>query len=305
MAGTWRLKNGEQWEAVASDPQERYLHAISQLKELAQSGDQAEIKMALRQVKEEFPDRAGLDLDRFIYGEKYYWRDRYGKAVSEFERMFKNYAGSEFAAPALRREFDIAQAYLQGRKKTVLGLFPISGYETGIEIMEKISDRAGLDEPNGVGLKAAIAVAEHFEAQERYLEAYLKWSEIASYWQTGPIAKRALYRMAEDNLAAYDRPAPPQRPNYDASKLAAAKTYYQRFQTLYPEEARAEQVAEKIRHIDEEMAYKQLRIGQFYRRTGKQQAANLYFDMVVRNWPQTEAAAAAKQALEEGQAGGK
>jgi outer membrane protein assembly factor BamD (BamD/ComL family) len=304
-AETWRLKDGARWESVATDPQERYLHAISALKELARAGDESEVKEALQQIKAEFPDRVGPDLDLFIHGELQYWRNRYGRALVKFEKMLKNYAASEFSAPALQREFDMAQDYLQGRKKTVLGIFKISGYAEGVEIMEKISDRAGLDEPNGVGLRAALAVAEHFEAQEKYLEAYLKWSEIASYWETGPVGKTALYRMAENNLAAYDRHPPQKRPHFDGSKLTTAKTYYQKFLALYPEDAREGEVPQKIQHIDEELAYKQLAIGQFYRGTGKHQAANLYFDMVVRNWPQTEAAAAARQALEESQAGGK
>ena len=44
-------------------------------------------------------------------------------------------------------------------------------------------------------------------------------------------------------------------------------------------------------------------IGQYYQRIGKTTAANLYFDMVVRDWPETEAAALAKQALEESTSG--
>ena len=51
------------------------------------------------------------------------------------------------------------------------------------------------------------------------------------------------------------------------------------------------------------MAYKQFTIGQYYQRIGKTTAANLYFDMVVRDWPETEAAALAKQALEESTSG--
>jgi len=303
-AGTWRLKNTDQWESAA-DPQERYLHAMADLKDLVKSGNAGDVKEALRQIRAEFPDRTGPDLDLFINGELQYWRNRYGSALAKFEKMLKSYPGSQYAAPALQREFDMAQAYLQGRKKTILGIFKISGAEEGVSIMEKVSDRAGLDEPNGIGLRAAISVAEHYEAKEKYVEAYLKWSEIASYWETGPIGKRALYRMAEDNLIAYDKPAEPKRPYYDASKLSTAKTYYAKFLALYPQDAKDNEVPEKMRHIDEEMAYKQYTVGQFYRRTGKQQAANLYFDMVVRTWPQTEAGALAREALEGNQDGGK
>jgi outer membrane protein assembly factor BamD (BamD/ComL family) len=298
-AETYRLKNGQKWESVPSGPQEQYLRAIAEIKKLAREREAGELKAAIRQIKAEFPDRVGPDLDLYAYGELAYWQNNYNKALTKFEQLLKDYPGSEFAAPALAREFEMAQDYLAGRKKTVLLIFRISGYAEGIEIMEKVSDRAGLDEPNGIGLKAAIAVAEHYEAKEQYLSAYLKWAEIASYWETGPVGKRAIYRMAEDNLAAYDRHPPEKRPNYDASKLATARTYYEKFLALYPREAQENEVPQKIQHIDEQMACKQLRIGQFYRRTGKRQAANLYFNMVVQNWPKTEAAGLAREALEE------
>jgi len=204
---------------------------------------------------------------------------------------------------AQEREYEIAQAYLAGRKKTILGFIKISGYAEGVELMEKISDRAGLDEPNGVGVNAAIAVAEHYERTEQYLEAYLKWSEIASYWDTGPVGKRAVYRMAEDNLAAYNQHPEGRRDKFDASKLTTAKTYYEKFLALYRQEALADDVPEKIKQIDEMMAYKQFRIGQYYRRIGEHRAANLYFDMVIQDWPKTEAAEMAKQALAQGQGG--
>lgn len=304
-AETWRLKGGEKLETLTDDPQEQYQQAIAELKKLVQEGDVSEVKDAIRQIKAEFPDRVGPDLELFAVGEARYWQDRYGKALVKYEKLLKDYPGSEYAGLALQREFDMAQEYLQGRRKVILGFIKISGFAEGVEIMEKISDRAGLDEPNGVGLRAAIAVAEQYEAREKYLEAYLKWSEIASYWETGPIGKRALYRMAEDNLAAYNKPPLQERPNYDASKLTTAKTYYEKFLLLYPEESKLNEVPQKIQQIDEQMAFKQYTVGRYYQRTGEPKAANLYFDMVVHNWPKTEAAKLAQEALDEVQADGK
>lgn len=304
-AKTWRLKGGEKLEVVSDEPQDEYQRAITDLKSLVKEGDTGQVKAILEQLKAEFPDRIGPDLELFALGEVRYWQDRYGKALVKYEKLLKDYPGSEYAGLALQREFDMAQEYLEGRKKIVLGILKLSGYDEGVEIMEKISDRAGLDEPNGVGLRAALAVAEHYEAREKFIEAYLKWSEIASYWESGPIGKRALYRMAENNLAAYNRHPPEKRSNFDASKLATAKTYYQKYLLLYPEEAKQNEVPQKIEQIDEQMALKQYAIGQYYRRTGEPRAAHLYFDMVVQNWPKTEAAALAQEALDEDQTGGK
>ena len=296
---TWRLKDGEKWESVAASPQQQYALKVAELKDLVRTGDSDAVEEALAQLKEEFPQYIGPDLDLFVEGEVQYWKDRYTKAMKQYEKLLKDYPGSEFAPAVLERQYAMAQAYLGGRKKTVLGIIRIRGYAEGIEMMERISDRAGLDEPNSVGLKAAVAVGDHYEKRERYIEAYLKWSEIASYWETGPVGKRALLRMAEDNLLAYNQPPLKRQPLLDASKLVTAKTYFEKYAALYPSETRRHNIPKKIKQIDEQMAYKQFTIGQYYVRAGKVEAANLYFDMVLQNWPETEAAGMAKRALEE------
>ena len=52
------------------------------------------------------------------------------------------------------------------------------------------------------------------------------------------------------------------------------------------------------------MAYKQFTIGQYYQKTGNKRSANLYFDMVINDWPGTKAAQMAKDILT-GDSGGK
>lgn len=300
---TWQLKDGENWESIATDPQRQYALKVAELKDLVRTGESEAVEDILAEIKEQFPQYIGPDIDLFIEGEVKYWEDRYAKAMKQYEKLLKDYPGSEFAPAVLEREFGMAQAYLGGRKKKVLGFLKISGHAEGVEMMERISDRAGLDEPNSIGLRAAVAVAEHYETKEQYIEAYLKWSEIASYWETGPVGKRALLRMAEDNLLAYNQPSPRRRPLLDASKLVTAKTYYEKYAALYPSETRRHDISEKIKQIDEQMAYKQFTIGQYYLRVGKTQAANLYFDMVVQDWPQTKAAGMAREALAENTGG--
>ncbi len=298
-AQTWKLQGGDHWRFVGSDPQERYVQALSDLQELTQAAEADEVKDAVARIQEDFPQRAGPDLELFALGELEFWRDRYAKAMAKFEKLLKEYPRSEFADLAMERQFEIGNAYLAGRKKTVLGLFRIRGYTEGVEIMERLSDRTGLDDPNSIGLKAAVAVAEHYEAREKYIEAYLKWSEIASYWEMGPIGKQALYRMAEDNFLAYNQPPEKRRPLFDASKLTTARAYYERFALRYPEDAKERHVAARIERIDEQMAYKQYTIGQYYERTDEIEAAAFYYDMIMENWPQTEASRMAKDARQE------
>lgn len=298
-AETLKLHEGKDWQPVSSDPQQRFEKALSDLEDLVKSGDKGDVKDFLAQLKDDFPQRAGPDLELYAMGELQYWKDRYAKAMAKYEKLLKDYPSSEFAKPTMDREYEIAEAYLGGRKKTVLGIFRVRGYSEGVEIMERLSDRAGLDDPDSIGLKAAIAVAEHYEAREKYLDAYLKWSEIASYWEMGPIGKRAILRMAEDNFAAYNKPPEKRRPLLDSSKLATAKTYYERFALRYPQDAKKHDIPAKLERIDEEMAYKEYTIGRFYQHTDKTEAADFYYAMVIDKWPDTEAAGMAKAARQE------
>ena len=66
---------------------------------------------------------------------------------------------------------------------------------------------------------------------------------------------------------------------------------------LYPKDAGEIGVDDILGEIEEQLAYKQLSIGRYYRRTGNIQSANLYFDMVLSDWPGSKAAQQAKELL--------
>jgi outer membrane protein assembly factor BamD (BamD/ComL family) len=296
---TWRLAKDQQWQSVTANPQQEYLHAMAELNDLIRSGEAKDAREALKAIKEQYPQRVGPDLDQFVDAELDYWNDNYEKAVPEYDKLLKNFPGSEYAGTANAREYDMAKAYLNGRKKIVLWFIPMDGHAEGVKIMEKITDRTGLQDPNGVGLKAAIDVAEYHESVREYLDAYTKWAEIAAYWEKGPVAKRAIYRMAEDNFLAYDEHPPARRAFFDATPLITARKYYEKYAKLWPGEVDSLDIPDKLKQIDEKMAFKQYTIGQYYRRAGKKDAAGYYFDMTVKNWPKTEGADKAREALGE------
>ena len=65
---TWRLKNGKKWESVTAHPPQRYALKVAELKDLLRTGESEAIEEALAQLKEEFPQYTGPDLDLFIEG---------------------------------------------------------------------------------------------------------------------------------------------------------------------------------------------------------------------------------------------
>lgn len=294
--GTWRLEKGGDFKPVSADNQDKFLIAVADAKKFVDTGQASAARWAYDELKKDFPDIAGPDFDLFVKAEIFYCKGKFTKAVKSYNKLLTEYAGSKLAEAALDREFAIATAYLGGRKKTLLGFIKIKGYAEGVRIMEKITDRVGLD--TQLGIKASVAVAESYEEREKFNEAYLKWWEISLEWQMGPVGRDALLGMARCKHAVYNKPPEHKRHYYDASCLRSAKSYYGRFKLLYPKEAEEIGVDEILDQIDEQLAYKQLSIGRYYQRTGNRQAANLYYDMIVNDWPESKAAQKAKELLE-------
>ncbi|MHC4362398.1 MAG: outer membrane protein assembly factor BamD, partial [Planctomycetota bacterium] len=178
-----------------------------------------------------------------------------------------------------------------------------------------------------IGLDASVAIAQNYEQREKFDLAYFKWLEVFDTYDSyhknyeqrekfdlayfkwlevfdtyDSYHKEALLRMARCKHLAYNGV------EYDVSDLTGrafserspydgAKGCYEAFKSRYPQEAQRLQVDEAIREINEELALKDFTTGRYYQKTGNRQAANLYYQMVIRDWPGTKAAGMATQRL--------
>ena len=299
-AETWHLGKDQQWKSVSADPlrrdidiaaseQSKYLLAVSQTKQLADTGQTQALREAFTRLKKDFPQVAGPDFDAFSEAEILRSRGKLVDAGHSYDKFLTDYPTSELYETVLDRQYSVATAFLAGEKKTILKIFKVRGYDDGVKMMEKISDRSG-DAP--IGVDALVSVAQSYEKRQKFEEAYLEWSQISSKWPTGQIGRDALLAMARCKHAAY------KGPKYDASNLISAKTYYENFKLRYPEDAQKLDIDAKLKLIDEQMAYKQFFIGQYYQQTGSWQPASMYYQTVVDGWPESTATKMAKQQID-------
>jgi hypothetical protein len=286
---TWQLEQGREWKPAQAKDEDKYLLAVARTEKLVSTGKAKALREEWNKLKKLFPEIAEQDLDIFIKAELLFCGGKFAKAAQTYNKFLdKDYYESRLFDAALERQFHIAKAFLDGRKIRVLGIFKIKGYDEGVKIMEGITDRAG---DRAIALQAALAVAKSYEERKMLNEAYLKWSEISWQWKTGEIAKQALLSMAQNKHAVY------RGPKYDASCLISAKSYYEDFRLRYPQDAKEIDVDKILQQIDEQLSYKQLSIGQYYQKIGNTLSANLYYNMVIQNWPKGSAAELAKKCL--------
>lgn len=298
-ADTWRLDAGQEWKEVSAERRDSFLLALANADRFVNTGQVKQAQASFDSIKKDFPEIAGPDTEIFIEAEIHYCKGKLAKTVRSHDKLLTEHPRSSFRDAALRRQFAIATSFLAGKTKTVLGLIKLKRYAEGIAIMEKITDRTGFD--TVLGIDAATAVAKNYEERSKFNEAYLKWWEISLHWQKGPVGRDALLGMARSKLAVYNSHPEPRRELYDASSLETAKSCYERFGLLYPDDAAELGTYNLIRDIDEKLANKQLAVGRYYQKVGNTQAANLYYDMIVRDWKDSRAAEAAREMLAENQ----
>ena len=87
---------------------------------------------------QEFALAAALD----IAGEAQMARGRYMAARERYEEQLTLHPAGRFSERALERLFQIAEAFLAGRKQWVLGFVPFPARDEGVEILQYIAERA-------------------------------------------------------------------------------------------------------------------------------------------------------------------
>ncbi|MHC4758004.1 MAG: outer membrane protein assembly factor BamD [Planctomycetota bacterium] len=288
-AETWHLDRTDDWKQVQPETNDKYLVAVADIKSLIDNGKTKQVKKAWEQLKNDFPEIQGPDLEALIKAELLYTKRKFTKAVREYDNFLDNYPDSGLYQVALDRQFSIAQAFLAGQKRTVLKIFRIKGFAEGEKVMDKISDRAGIAP---LGERANLEVAESLEGRGKYEDAYQRWSVINSKWPTGQTGKNSLLAMARCKYLAYNGP------KYDISDLISARSYFQNFQSRYPEDAQELDIEAKILNIDELLAEKQFKIAQFYTKTAKE-SAGLYYQTIAEQWPNTTAGKISQKVLQD------
>lgn len=288
-AKTFYLNADKGWQDVADDPQAEYLLSVSKIKQQLLTGTQSDVVSALETLKSNFPDLAGAEIDSYLEAEKLYADANWYKAATAYRQFIDAWPDSVLQPAAMERIYSIGTAFLQGQKRSFVKLLKVPAFDTGMDLMHDISDRAG---NSPMALRALTTLAENQEQKEQFKDAYYTWQEISDRWPTGQTGKNALLRKAQALHASYDG-AP-----YDVSVVESARSYYEDYMN-HPlvDDAERQKIQETIALITEQVAYKNYETGFYYERTGKPDAANQYYQKVLTNWPNSKAAKMAQARL--------
>ncbi len=239
---------------------------------------------------EAHPDATDRDRAVFLLADVYYQsgsRDRF-KSFYFLDELMDKYPESRFFGLALQKQYQIADAYLNGYKNRFLGLRILTAEDEAIEMLYRIQERAP---GSALAERSLLRTADYYFRSSQF---ELAADAYASYLRSYPRSAEVPYvklRAAFSSLAQF------RGSRYDATPLIDARSQFLELIDKYPALAAEENVQERIQRIDDTLAHKLYYTADFYRRTSHPGAAVYVYRSLIETYPNSRDAQAAQLAL--------
>jgi outer membrane protein assembly factor BamD (BamD/ComL family) len=283
----WELRNGA-WvplvEPGAGTPEGQVAQMIKDLRE-GNTGtviDDAKDWIKKNQTHPLMPQVLLLQGDaEVLRGNKY-------AALYPYEDLLNNYPTSDLFLPTLEREYNLADAFLNGYKRKFLGLRILPVTDDAIELLDRIQDR---QRGSAIAERAGLRVADYYFNQGKFQDAIDGYSDFLKRYPYSQYVRKAEIRRAEASLGNFRGVLFDFTPLYDARERLAT------IAVAYPQSAEVLQVKAVDDRIYQLEGEKDLEIARYYYRAGKKYASAYYYRRVIANWPDTTYAETAHKEL--------
>lgn len=209
--------------------------------------------------------------------------DAYGQYISKYPR------GEGFDA-AVDSQFRIARMFLEGQKKKLLGVVPVTvSPSRAQEMFEQIVKNAPFGKTAPL---AQFNVGRALEKQGKTPEAVTAYQTVLIKYPNDPVAADAQYQIGYIYLQQ-------SRNGIDRTSAAKAREAFGDFLAKYPSSEKAPQARDNLKTLSGRESKGSLDIAKFYDRQKNYKAAYIYYSEIVKQNPGSPDADAAKKRMEE------
>ena len=180
------------------------------------------------------------------------------QAFYNFDELLDLYPESRFFYPALQRQYDIADAFLNGYKRKTLFFFAFGAEDEGVEMLYRIQQRSP---GSPLAEKALLRTADYYYREAEFDLASDAYAVFARAYPRSPEVPRVRLRQAFANYAQF------RGLKFDVTPIIDAREQLLAIQQQYPALAAEENLQPVIERIDATFARKIFVTGDFYERT--------------------------------------
>jgi outer membrane assembly lipoprotein YfiO len=294
---TWEMSSPGQWQQVNTQPPQTTgpttapaasvptLDRVEDLLHQKKNRDAAKLAIQWVNANQLHPQR---DHGLFLIAEAFY---QYGNRIRAFyylDELMDEYPESSYYSPALEKQYQIADRFLNGYKRRFMRIPMFHAYDEAVEMLFRIQHRSP---GSPLAERALLRTANYYYHDGQYDFAADTYAAYLRSYPRSPITPRVRLRQAYSMYAQF------RGPKFDATPAIDAREQLRELMAQYTELAKAENLPQLVEQIDRTLVQKLLVTADFYRRTRAPLGAAYTYRYVVKAYPQSEEARQAEVAL--------
>ncbi len=236
-----------------------------------------------------YPDRSEYEEVCLLAGQAEIARGRYWQAFEWFEKQLTHYPAGKLSDQAMEHEFEIADAFLAGKKRIVLGFLRLGAEGEALEILSRIAEHSP---GTRIAERALLRIAERHYQKQRWAEAVDSYDLFIELFPKSAKTPMAMFQAAQAQYELF------QGAQFDDTPLLEAEQRFKILAESYPTAARNANVPMILQNIVDSRAEKLYRTALFYERTARKSPAVYYYRQVTARYPKTTWASDAEVAIE-------
>ena len=296
---TWEMSSPGQWQQVGNGSSAHSatttattapasVPTLDHVEELLRQRKNREAeKLAIKWVNAN-RDHPQRDRGLFLIAQGFY---QYGNRIRAFyylDELMDEYPESTYYAPALEKQYQIADRFLNGYKRRFVGIPMFHAYEEAVEMLFRIQHRSP---GSPLAERALLRTANYYYHDGQYDFAADTYAAYLRSYPRSPITPRVRLREAYSMYAQF------RGPKFDATPAIDAREQLKELIAQYSELAKEENLPALVEQIDRTLVQKLLVTADFYRRTNEPLGAAYTYRYVVKAYPQSEEARQAEVAM--------
>ena len=258
--------------------------------------EQGDYKKALRETNkfdQYYLDSEWADDNQFLRGEINLRQGDYLEAANQFQQVITNYPDTDLYDAVIEKQYEIGDRFYelgQKRMEKKWTLFRARPLKKAIDVYSMVIDNQPFQE---AAAEAQYKVGLCHFTRDEYVESAYEYQRVIEDYASSDWVDDASYGLA---MCYYEASLPP---DYDQTRSRLAIEAMDEFKARFPEDERVENLAEKRQDMRDKMARQRLMTARFYEKRRRFDAARIYYEAVVEQFPDTAAATDAKLWLDE------
>jgi outer membrane protein assembly factor BamD len=265
-------------------------------REKYQAGHLSAASRKLKKLIKDYPTSRAAGEALHLRGLIYMAKERWKKGFDQLQRAIEEHPEYEHFDQIISSQFDCATALMEGARGRILWVFPgFKQYDTAAKQFEQIVGNAPYSDYAPLALMNIALVSETREEPEEAIDAL---DRLINYYPQSMLAPDAYYNLAQTYSSLV------QGEEYDQGSTRQAISYYEDFLILFPTSNYTGEVEAHLKQMENLLASSRLNLGNFYYYfRSNNTAALVFYNEAITIAPDSEAAAEARNRIEDIEAG--